>query len=158
MTVGFPNFHQSLHLLITKTDDIITSCTGSLMSSFMAVGLHRLPKSTIVTPLSEWRNGIASSAYNLDKLESIFYARPPCLNRFYCTYRMPLDLGDDELFSGHAIFETAVNSLDAHGWNTKNKIYTNTWTRARCFLAPIWEDILEKSLGVDIKFACSDIE
>ena len=71
---------------------------------------------------------------------------------------MPLDLDDDELYSGHAVFEAAVKSLDANGWNTKNKIYTNTWSRARCCLAPIWEDILEKSLGVDIMFSCSDIE
>ena len=68
----------------------------------------------------------------------------PHLNRFYCTYQMPLDLDDDELFSGHAVLEAAVKSLDASGWNTKNKINTNTWNRARCFLAPIWENILEK--------------
>ncbi|RDW57778.1 hypothetical protein BP5796_12579 [Coleophoma crateriformis] len=145
-------------VLVGDDIDKITTCTGSLTSSFMAVGLHRLPKPTTVTPLSEWRNGISSSAYCLDKLESIFYARPPYLNRLYCTYQMPLDLGDDELYSGHAVFEAAVKSLDANGWNTKNKIYTNTWSRARCYLAPIWEDILEKSLGVDIKFSCSDID
>lgn len=129
-----------------------------MMTSFMTVGLHHLPNPTKITPLSEWRGKLAASAYNLDKLNALFMARPPNLSRVYCTYRMPLDLTDDELFGGTAIFEAALSNLDSSGWNTKGSVSGSTWLRAKCYLSPIWEDILEMTIGVNPQHSCTDIE
>jgi hypothetical protein len=128
------------------------------MSCFTTVGLHRLPPSPAVTPLSEYRSNLSSYLYFLDKNEALFLARPPHLIRHYCTYRMPLDLSEEELYNGPEVLAAAVSKLDANGWNTSGAIHTITWSRARCSLIPFGEQILEMTLGVNTHCSSSDLE
>ena len=101
---------------------------------------------------------LAASAYFLDKNEGLFSAQPPCLTRFYCTYQTPLDLSDDELFSGQEAFEAAVKRLGPDGWDRRGSIHTITWQRARCSLSPFSEEILEMTLGVQSQLSWPHVE
>lgn len=76
----------------------------------------------------------------------------------YCTYDIPLDLSEQQLFGGPDVLNKAIAELDPDGWNTKGAIYASTWLRSRCFLTPFMERILEMHLGVNPQFTCAEIE
>lgn len=120
-----------------------------MLPAFINAGLHRLPENIEVSPQSETRRRHSATLYNLDKSGALFHSLPPMLSRFYCTYQMPLDLTEDELYSGPERLAIALSQLDQNGWNTCGRIDTITWSRARCLLTPIREEILELSVGVN---------
>jgi hypothetical protein len=128
------------------------------MGYFFTSGLHRLPASNELNPLTEFRNSLSTSLYLLDKMEGIFSARPPSLTRFYCTYRIPLDLSEDDLYGSPETLQAAVSNLDDEGWNTSGAIHISTVLRARCLLTPIWEELLEMTLGVNTQVTSERIE
>ena len=131
---------------------------GIVVSAAITAGLHRIPAGVESTPLSEYRTAEFASIYYLDKSEALFNARPPLLSHQYCTWRLPLDLDEDELFGGPVAFNTAKSKLDANGWNTRGAIHARTTLRALCLQTPIFEQILEWSLGVNVQFSCGQIE
>jgi len=119
-----------------------------------------MPASTkaTITPLTEYRSSLGASAYHMDKCESIFSARPPTITRFYCTYKIPLDLSEDELYGGPERLKSALSKLDENGWNTNGSIHASTLLRARCMLTPFWEELLEMTLGIKPQLTCERIK
>lgn len=126
-------------------------CEGLLTTAYIEAGLHRLPEFVEVTPHSEFRRTLSASGYYFEKSAALFKARPPALCRIYCSYHIPLDLTEDELYGSPEELATAVSQLDENGWNTCGNITTVTWVRAICMMTPIREEILEISLGRTIQ-------
>jgi len=124
---------------------------ADLASAVMALGLHRLPATRTVRPETEYQRRVFILAFNIDKSHSSFNGRPPMLSRHYCVPRTPLDLSDEQLSSGTEALEMAVSRLDERGWNTEGRIHSITMARARFFLGMIREEVLEISLGTDVK-------
>jgi hypothetical protein len=94
----------------------------------------------------------------MDKCNSLFSGRPPLLTSQYCHCPLPLDLSEDELYSGPEVLASAKAKLDARGWNTSGRIHNATWSRALCLQSPIRERILEFSLGVNAQVTKATIE
>ena len=139
--------------------DEIYIAMASFITLYMDTGLHRLPDYEVPTPQSQFRRTLAASGYHLEKSQSLFKGRPPGLSRFYCSFHLPLDLTDDELYgSSKEDFDVAVSKLDKDGWNTSGRISTKTFLRALCLIVPIREEILEISLGVNIDIPQGRIE
>lgn len=130
--------------------DEIGMYEGLLITAFVEAGLHRLPAHGAFEPHSEYRRALAASGYYLEKSGALFKARPPGLSRFYCTYQMPLDLTEEQLYGNSDQFATAVSQLDKDGWNTCGRISPVTRVRALCMMTPIREEILEISLGINM--------
>lgn len=80
------------------------------------------------------------------------------LTHHYCSYQLPLDLSEEEIFSGPEIFAEAKSRLDSKNWNTSGKIHTVTWVRALALQSPIREGILELSLGINKEITKTSIE
>ncbi|KAG4443943.1 hypothetical protein IFR05_000583 [Cadophora sp. M221] len=131
---------------------------GTACSAFVTDGLHRLPKYDKVTPISQYRSSLSASMYSCDKRESLFNGRPPMLNRPYCHCPLPLDLHEEDIYGGPERLAIAVSRLCPGGWNTDGKIYTATWARADCLLAPIREGILKLALSVEDQFSKAEVE
>lgn len=130
--------------------DGVERSTCFFTSAFIEAGLHRLPEGGPIEPFSEFRRTLSAIAYYLEKSTALFSGRPPALSRFYCTYKIPLDLTEDELFGSAEELAHAVSLLDENGWNTSGRITVVKWFRALCMLTPIREEILEISLGVNM--------
>jgi hypothetical protein len=96
----------------------------------ITAGLHRLPHEEEITPLSQYRSALAASLYYMDKCNSLFSGRPPLLTSQYFHCPLPLDLSEDELYSGPEVLASAKAKLDARGWNTSGRIHDATWSRA----------------------------
>ncbi len=105
-------------------------CSGIIISACISAGLHRLAQVKNETPLSEHRTALAAYGYFLDKSESIFNGRPPMLTRQYCSYSLPLDLSEEDLYGTPEMFAAAKARLDSNGWDTSGRIHTTTV----CFL------------------------
>ena len=132
---------------------------ASFVTLYMDIGLHRLPENEAVTPQSQFRRAIAASGYQLEKSQALFKGRPPALSRYYCSFHLPLDLTDHELYgTSEEEFSVAVSQLDKDGWNTCGRITTLTVLRAACLIVPIREEILEMSLGVNMEIPQGRIE
>ena len=139
--------------------DEIYLAMASFVTLYMDTGLHRLPEHEAVTPHSQFRRTLSASGYHLEKSQCLFKGRPPALSRHYCSFRLPLDLADDDLYgSSKEDFAVAVSQLDKDGWNTSGRIYTVTYVRAICLLVPIREEILEISLGLNIQIPQGRVE
>ncbi|KAK3063144.1 hypothetical protein LTS18_002648 [Coniosporium uncinatum] len=122
---------------------------GELISSALALGLHEniQPSASIPFFLAELRKRAFASAYGDDKIASIFLGRPPRLSHRYCVIQAPLDLHEDELLSEGAELQSALNGLDADGWNKAGLVRRCGWVRVGLRSNIIREDILELSLG-----------
>lgn len=133
--------------------DEVSMCEGLLTTSFIEAGLHRLParESGILNPQAEFRRILSGSGYYLEKSAALFKARPPAFTRFYCTFHIPLDLTEDQLYGPAKELNIAISKLDKDGWNTSGRISTISWVRALCMVAPIREEILEISVGVNMQ-------
>jgi hypothetical protein len=128
------------------------------VATYIEAGLHCLPENGSLESQSEYRKAISASGYRGDISGSLFNARPPALSRFYCSYQLPLDLTEDQWYGSPEELATAASQLDENGWNTSGDISTVTWLRARCMMVPIREEILEISLGRNMKAAPGRIE
>jgi len=149
---------DSLTLNRIQGDEIYLAM-ASFSTLYVDTGLHRLPEQEAVTPHSQFRRTLAASGYHLEKSQVLFNGRPPALSRFYCSFQLPLDLSDDELYGSSAEeFATTVSQLDKDGWNTSGRITTATFLRALCLIVPIREEILEISLGVNIEIPQGRVE
>ena len=73
--------------------------------------------------------------------------RPPALSYRYTRFKFPLDVSEEVAMKGGEELQQAVARLDANGWNTDEKFYPSTTTRAHGLLAVILNEILELSLG-----------
>lgn len=131
---------------------------GLAVATYIEAGLHCLPEDGPLEAQSEYRKTISASGYRGEKSGAIFNARPPALTRFYCSYQIPLDLTEDQLFSSPEELTAAASQLDENGWNTSGHISTITWLRARCMMISIREEILEISLGRNMKAAPGRLE
>lgn len=125
--------------------------TGEVCDAVIAMGLHQGNHPDANTPffLAELRKKIFISAYGHDKVVATFLGRPPRLSHRYCKMDLPLDLSDDQLFSGGKELEAAIAGLDSNGWNTSNQLCRTTWVRTWLQHCRIREDILEIALGSD---------
>lgn len=144
--------------LTSGPGDEVSMSAGLLILAYMEAGLHRLPESPEIEPHSEFRKTLSASAYYLEKSDALFKARPPILTRFYCSYQIPLDLTEDELYGSRKGLAIAVSQLDKDGWNTCGRISAMTYFRASCVLTPIREEILEISLGINMQAPPGRIE
>ena len=131
---------------------------GSLTSSFINAGLHRLPINGEVEPRSQFRKWLSASGYYLDKPAALTSSRPPGFSRFYSTRQVPLDLTEDELFGTPENLASAVAQLDKDGWNTYGRISTICWVRALVMVAPVREEILEIAFGTNMQAPPGRIE
>lgn len=80
------------------------------------------------------------------------------MNSRYCNCPAPLDLDEEDVYNGYERMQVAKSKLDSNGWNTDGKIYPTTWIRALILLAPIREEILDLSLGINVRFSKAQIE
>ena len=131
---------------------------GRTGAAFVAAGLHRLPASQKVTPLTQYRSLISSSFFCLDKGASLFSGRPPILDKRWCYIPPPLDLCEDDVYNGQERLDAAVKRLDSNGWNVDHQVYTATWLRATSLLAPIREEILGMSLDAHVQYTKAQVE
>lgn len=131
---------------------------GSLNAAFIDAGLHRLPINGEIEPQSQFRRTLSASGYYLDKSAALLHSRPPAFSRFYSTRQVPLDLTEDELYGSPKELATAVSKLDKGGWNTYGRISTICWVRALVNVAPIREEILEISFGINMQAPPGRIE
>lgn len=76
-----------------------------------------------------------------------FTGRPPLLSLRYTSTPVPLDIGDEVLFSDAATLAQSVQHLDENGWNTRGEFSSSTFIRARALMAFIREEIIEIALG-----------
>lgn len=76
----------------------------------------------------------------------------------YCTFELPLDLSEDELYGSPEGLDIAVSKLDAYGWNTGGYIHSATFQRARSTLSTFFEEILDMALSVNPQITCARIE
>ncbi|KAI9054513.1 hypothetical protein LZ554_001670 [Drepanopeziza brunnea f. sp. 'monogermtubi'] len=144
--------------IISDESDHLRMDFGTTGAAFITAGLHRLPVSPILTPLSQYRCIISSSFFHLDKCESLFNGRPPILDKRFCYIPLPLDLSEEDVYNGDERFQAAVKRLDANGWNTDNQIYATTWLRAVSLLSPIREEILGLSLTASLKYTKAQVD
>ncbi|TAQ87329.1 hypothetical protein B7494_g4354 [Chlorociboria aeruginascens] len=158
LVVLMRNVSRLQSMLVSDESDKIRTESGMVVSSAITAGLHRLPIYKEITPSTQYRTGLSASLYCLDKCDSLFTGRPPMFTHHYCTYQLPLDLSEEETFSGPGIFAEAKSKLDSNGWNTSGKIYPITWVRALTLQSPIREGILELSLGVNTQFTKAQID
>ncbi|KAK3064645.1 hypothetical protein LTS18_005299 [Coniosporium uncinatum] len=105
------------------------------------------PSASVPFFLAELRKRAFASAYGDDKIASIFLGRPPRLSHRYCVIQAPLDLHEDELLSKGADLQSALDGLDADGWNKAGLVRRCGWVRVGLRSNIIGEDILELSLG-----------
>jgi hypothetical protein len=129
-----------------------------VVAPFVEAGLHRLPERVVIGPQSEFRGQLSATIYYLEKSGALFNSRPPMLPRLYYTYQIPLDLTEDELYSGPERLATAISQLDKDGWNTCSRIDTITYVRAFLMITDIREVILEMAVGVNVHTTPSRIE
>ena len=131
---------------------------GATGSAIVTSGLHRQSFSRQVTPLSQHRARLATSFFHLDECDSLFLGRPPILDQRYCHIPQPLDLSEEDLYSGPERLAAAVQRLDSDGWNTEKQIHSVTCLRAVSLLSPIREEILRLSLSANIQYTKPQIE
>ncbi|KAL5328584.1 hypothetical protein ACEPPN_002083 [Leptodophora sp. 'Broadleaf-Isolate-01'] len=81
---------------------------------------------------------------NTVKLQSIIFS-----DEYLC---------EEDVYGGPERLAIAVSKLSPGGWNTDGKIYTTTWARADCLLAPIREGILKLALSVEDQFSKTEVE
>ncbi|PBP18430.1 FAD dependent oxidoreductase superfamily [Diplocarpon rosae] len=144
--------------IISDESDHLRMDFGTTGAAFITAGLHRLPVSSQVTPLSQYRSIISTSFFHLDKSESLFNGRPPMLAKRFCYIPAPLDLCEDDVYNGPDRLAEAVKRLDGNGWNTDNQIYATTWLRAVSLLSPIREEILGLSLTAHLQYTKSQVD
>ncbi|RFU29783.1 hypothetical protein B7463_g6576, partial [Scytalidium lignicola] len=132
---------------------------ADMITTTIAAGLHRLPDydSSQVTPATEYRRRVFCSVYLLDKVHCSLTGVPPGLTRLYCNFQLPLDLGNNELFGPRDELALAISKLDGQGWNTSENFYQVTSLRVLLLLAPIREEILELSLGINVPVTAAGI-
>jgi len=144
--------HESC-TLASSTKDAASFSTwqrcGEVISSALALGLHGKIQASASIPffLAELRKRAFAAAYGDDKVVSIFLGRPPRLSHRYCIIQAPLDLSKDELLSEGADLQSALDGLDADGWNRAGLLRRCGWLRVALRVNIIKEDILELSLG-----------
>lgn len=116
---------------------------GDLAAVTTSLGLHReiSDESEKVTIYHEARRRVYAAVFNIDKVLSTFTGRPPLLSRLYSTTRLPLDISDEALMSGH--HQEILNDLDENGWNQNGRMNSVTILRARTMFATIRDEILE---------------
>lgn len=138
--------------------DEVTMAEGVVNAVFIDAGLHRLPINEEIEPQSQFKKWLSASGYYLDKSAALLHSRPPAFTRFYSTRQVPLDLTEDELFGTSEDLASAVSQLDKDGWNTYGRISTICWVRALVMIAPIREEILEISFGMNMQAPPGRIE
>ncbi|TAQ90059.1 hypothetical protein B7494_g1599 [Chlorociboria aeruginascens] len=135
---------------------------GHMITACIAAGLHRLPSYDhnryMITAASEYRRRVFAVAFHGDKFHASLNGVPPGLSQKYCNIRMPLDLGENELFLPREELIQAIEKLEDKGWNTEGKMNPITVTRAIWSLDPVWEEVLELSLGVNAVITSSRID
>ncbi|KAI2971488.1 transcriptional regulator family: Fungal Specific TF [Aspergillus niger] len=118
---------------------------GDVIAVTTSIGLHRELSSdwNEVSFQHELKRRVYASIYNFDKVISTFTGRPPLLNRKYSTTKLPLDIDDEDIFSGR--IGDAVAKLNSNGWDSSEdrQPYPATILRARAMLARNREEMLE---------------
>lgn len=119
---------------------------GELSTQLYALGIHQ-DKKCANAPiwLRETRRRIFCSSYNYDKIISTFMGRPIRISKRHTDMSLPLDLSDDETTADKATLDTAIQSLDGDGWNTKGRWLRASWIRLRHISLRFREEILEFS-------------
>ncbi|KAH8811829.1 hypothetical protein F5884DRAFT_671116 [Xylogone sp. PMI_703] len=132
---------------------------ADMITTTIAAGLHRIPDSdpSQATPATEYRRRVFCSIYHIDKVHCSLTGVPPGLTRLYCHFQLPLDLDDNELFGPRDGLALAVTKLDSNGWNTQGNFSQVTSHRVISLLAPIREEILEISLGINVHLTTAGI-
>ena len=120
---------------------------GSLVAAITALGLHREPESGSSNfPLKELRRRLFISTFVHDKIRATFVGRPPLLSRHYCSWALPLDLGDEDIVGSEENVAIAKAELDNNGWNQEGKVCSATRARAFMLSSLLRDEILEISL------------
>ncbi|KAI9042125.1 fungal specific transcription factor domain-containing protein [Aspergillus affinis] len=94
-----------------------------------------------VTIYDEARRRVYAAVFSIDKVLATFTGRPPLLSRLYSTTRLPLDISDEALMSGHR--KEADDSLDRNGWSQDCRINSVIILRARTMFAIIRDEVLK---------------
>ncbi|KAF1829707.1 hypothetical protein BDW02DRAFT_135954 [Decorospora gaudefroyi] len=119
---------------------------GELATQVYALGLHQERKcANAPTWLAETRRRVFCAAYNQDKFISTFLGRPIRISKRHTDTKLPLDLADKEITGDQATLESAIQELDADGWNTKGSWLRASWIRLRHISLQFREEILEFS-------------
>lgn len=120
---------------------------GDLATMVYALGFHQ-PDNDSCLPffLAEIRVRTMVGAYTLDKELATFLGRPPLICWDYCNIRYPLDINYDELVADIDERTTALQGLDAHGWNTEGSTKKGARARTTLLLGILLEKILKLSL------------
>lgn len=134
-------------------DEIVWHRLGDVSNDVLALGLHKETNNTVDIPewLAECRRKMFMKAYTTDMAMSELFNRPPRLLRRHSDCAMPLDLSDEELLAGPADFELVKSRLSSHGWNLKGELYSTTYSRLRCTLMEIREEVLEYEFRRNVK-------
>jgi hypothetical protein len=101
---------------------------NELATQLYALGIHKASTSAHVPVwLKETRLRIFCSSYNQDKSISTFVGRPPRISKRYTDISLPLDLSDEDIISDNDVLNTAIQTLDEDGWNTKGRWLRASW-------------------------------
>lgn len=113
------------------------------------LGMHAESNSPSYEPslASESRRRLFAQMFVSEKHAVLFTGRPPRLSHRYAFTPLPLDLRDEDLLKGGEALREAVKSLDENGWNTRGKMYSATFTRARYIIALIQDELVEIGIG-----------
>ncbi|RSL46172.1 hypothetical protein CEP54_013983 [Fusarium duplospermum] len=98
---------------------------------------------------TEYKRRLFSYIFFADKFVVSFSGRPPLISRRYCSTALPLDLQDEDLMSDETTLAEAMKTLDERGWNTKKKVHSVTFMRARMLLSYVLDELVEIALGND---------
>ncbi|KAF1847050.1 uncharacterized protein K460DRAFT_52462 [Cucurbitaria berberidis CBS 394.84] len=119
---------------------------GELATQMFALGIHKESTSADVPMwLRETRRRVFCSSYNQDKSIATFLGRPIRISKRHTDISLPLDVADDETTDDKAVLESATQTLDAEGWNTKGRWLRASWIRLRHLSLQFREEILEFS-------------
>ncbi|MCJ1243675.1 hypothetical protein MMC30_000872 [Trapelia coarctata] len=101
--------------------------------------------------VAELRKRLFCAAFIQDKQLATFTGRPLALSRRYIRYQLSLGLSDEELVTEGEQLADLVSGLDADGWSPENKRSHTAVTRALRLMSLIRDEILEVSLGPDLR-------
>jgi hypothetical protein len=123
-----------------------------------ALGLHCYQGTPNVTIHSEMTKKLTANCFWGDKEIAMFTGRPPALSRRYHSCPLPLDVSDAALMAGGDALQAEIDSLDEHGWNTKNMMHNATISRMMTLAAIIQDEILELFIGNPTAFSMDRVK